>query len=167
MNCIRTWIYFHVIWRNVKYKGFVRVMKGTSFAPGTKILLGNNVQFGDYCNVATDLIVGNNVLMSGRVCFVGKKDHQFDVAGKTIWQSEHVTGTPTIVGNDVWLGHRVTVVGPIKIGDGSVVAAGAIVTCNVPACEVWGGIPAKKIKDRFSTEAEKQKHLAFLAKLNH
>ena len=36
----------------------------------------------------------------------------------------------------------------VKIGDGAVVAAGAVVTKDIPANEVWGGVPAKKIKDR-------------------
>lgn len=166
MNLLRSWVLFHFIYRNVNSLGFTRVMKGTSFAPGTHIQLGHNVQFGDYCNVATDLQVGNYVLFSGRVCFVGRQDHQYDKAGKTIWQSEHICGIPTIVGNDVWLGHRVTVVGPVKIGDGSIVAAGAVVTTDIPPCEIWGGVPAHKLKDRFATVQEKQQHLDYLKSLS-
>lgn len=165
MNCVRTWIYFHVFYRQVKYDGFVRVMKGTSFSPGISVRLGHNVQFGDYSNVSTDLIVGNNVLFAGRVCFVGKEDHQFDEMGKTIWNSEHKHGEPTVVGDDVWLGHRVTVVGPVRIGSGSIVAAGAVVTKDIPECEVWGGVPARKMRDRFNTKEEKQRHLELLNKV--
>lgn len=166
MNVFRTWVYFHFVWRNVRYKGFVRVMKGTSFASGAKISLGHNVQFGDYCNVSTDLIVGSNVLFAGRVCFVGKKDHQFNMPGQTIWSSKRDDSLPTIVEDDVWLGHGVTVVGPVRIGKGAVVAAGAVVTHDVPECEIWGGVPARKIKDRFAFESEKQVHLKFLTENN-
>lgn len=164
-NVIRTWIYFHMFYPQVKYDGFVRVMKGTSFGPGIKVQLGHNVQFGDYSNVSTDLVVGNNVLFAGRVCFVGREDHQFCEVGQTIWSSEHKHGEPTIVGDDVWIGHRVTVVGPVRIGTGSVVAAGAVVTKDIPECEVWGGIPARKMRDRFKTKDDKQRHLESLNKV--
>lgn len=162
LNCLRTWLLFHVRYRQVSYEGFVRVMHGTSFGPGIKVRLGHNVQFGDYCNVSTDLTVGHHVLFAGRVCFVGRQDHSFDTAGEYIWNGCHVHGLPTVVGNDVWLGHRVTVVGPVTIGDGAVVAAGAVVTKDIPPCEVWGGVPARKLRDRFGTIEEKQKHLEYL-----
>lgn len=74
LNKLRTWWYFHVKWPWVHYHGFVRVMKGTSFGHFS-VILGNNVQFGDYCNISTPTVIGNNVLMAGRVCFVGKHDH--------------------------------------------------------------------------------------------
>ena len=158
INMVRTWFYFHVRWPWVKYKGFVRVMKGTSFAH-FPIRLGHNVQFGDYCNVSTPLTVGNNVLFAGRVCFVGKNGHTFDVPGQLIWQGERGDNGMTVVEDDVWIGHRVTVIGPVKIGTGSIVAAGALVTKDIPPCEIWGGVPAKKIKDRFNNESDMRKHL--------
>lgn len=146
----------------VEYHGFVRVMKGTGFAKGFKVRLGNNVQFGDYCNVATSVDIGNYVLMAGRVCFVGKDDHTFDVSGQYIWNGHRGTSTPIIIEDDVWIGHRVTIVGPVHIGYGSIVAAGAVVTCDIPPCEIWGGVPAKKIKDRFRTRKETEEHLKMI-----
>ena len=50
----------------------------------------------------------------------------------------------------------------VTIGTGSIVAAGSIVTKNIPPCEIWGGNPAKKIKDRFITLEEKQLHLKLI-----
>ena len=165
-NVIRTWLWFHIKWPWVKYNGFVRIMKGTSFAAGMNICLGHNVQFGPHCSVATDLVVGNNVLFAARVCFVSKYDHQFSTPCKTIWESERVKSNPTVVEDDVWLGHNVTVVGPVHIGMGAVVAAGAVVTKDIPACEIWGGVPARKIRDRFSSVEETQQHLIFLRDKN-
>lgn len=161
LNQMRTWWYFNVRWPWVKYDGFVRVMKGTSFAH-FDIKMGHNVQFGDYCNVSFPITFGNNVLCAGRVCFVGKNDHTYDVVGQTIWNGERKIDGRTIIGDDVWLGHRVTVVGPVKIGSGSIVAAGAVVTKDIPECEIWGGVPARKIADRFKTEDDKIKHLSLL-----
>lgn len=56
------------------------------------------------------------------------------------------------IGNDVWIGARVMIVGNVKIGNGAVVAAGAVVTKDVPPYAVVGGIPAKVIKYRFETQ---------------
>lgn len=161
-NVMRTWWLFHVKYRNVKYKGFVRVMRGTSFAKGFDICMGHNVQFGDYSNVSTNVHFGNYILCAGRVCFVGRNDHTFDVPGQYIWNGNRGDNGVTIVEDDVWIGHRATIVGPVHIGAGAIIAAGSVVTKDVPACEVWGGVPARKIKDRFASGEEKEKHLKFI-----
>lgn len=54
------------------------------------------------------------------------------------------------VGNDVWIGSNAIVMGGVKIGDGAVVAAGAVVTKDVPPYAIVGGVPAKLIKYRFN-----------------
>lgn len=56
------------------------------------------------------------------------------------------------IGNDVWIGTRAIIMDGVNIGDGAIVAAGAVVTKDVPPFAVVGGIPAKVIKYRFSQE---------------
>lgn len=56
------------------------------------------------------------------------------------------------VGNDVWIGQNVIVLPGVRIGDGAVIAAGAVVTKNVPPYAIVGGVPAKIIKYRFTPE---------------
>lgn len=56
------------------------------------------------------------------------------------------------IGNDVWIGTRVLVMGGVNIGNGAVVAAGAVVTKDVPPYAVVGGVPAKVLKYRFSED---------------
>jgi acetyltransferase-like isoleucine patch superfamily enzyme len=63
---------------------------------------------------------------------------------------EHVP--KTIVGNDVWIGARVVVLGGVKISSGAIVGAGAVVTKDVSPFEVVAGVPAKLIRLRFSPE---------------
>lgn len=53
------------------------------------------------------------------------------------------------IGNDVWVGTRVLIMGGVNIGDGAVVAAGAVVTKDVPPYAIVGGVPARVIKYRF------------------
>lgn len=57
------------------------------------------------------------------------------------------------IGNDVWIGDNVTILPTCKnIGDGSIIAAGAVLTKDVGNYEIWGGVPAKFIKNRFDDE---------------
>lgn len=57
---------------------------------------------------------------------------------------------PVVIGNDVWVGNRVTIMPGVKIGDGAIIAACAVVTNDVEAYAIVGGVPAKKIKSRLS-----------------
>lgn len=56
------------------------------------------------------------------------------------------------IGNDVWIGSHALIMDGVKIGDGAVVAAGAVVTKDVPPYYIYGGVPAKLIRKRFSDE---------------
>lgn len=161
-NMLRTWYVFHLRYPWVKYQGFVRVMGGTHFAQHMDVVIGNNVQFGNGCNVASNVHFGDNVLMAGNVQFVGRHDHTFSTPGVTIWDGERGENGTTVVEDDVWLGASVIVISGVTIGRGSIVAAGSVVTGDIPPCEIWAGVPAKKVKDRFTCEADKVKHLAFL-----
>jgi acetyltransferase-like isoleucine patch superfamily enzyme len=56
------------------------------------------------------------------------------------------------IGNDVWIANNVTLMGGVIIHDGAIIAMNSHVTRNIPPFEIWGGNPAKKIKDRFPEE---------------
>lgn len=57
-----------------------------------------------------------------------------------------------IIGNDVWIGARAMILSGVKIGDGAVIAAGAVVTKDVEPYTIVGGVPAKPIRKRFTDE---------------
>ena len=57
-----------------------------------------------------------------------------------------------IKGNDVWIGSRATILGGVTIGHGAIIAAGAVVTKDVPPYAIVGGVPAKVIKYRFNEQ---------------
>ena len=164
LNIIRSWLYFHLKYRNVKYNGFVRVMKGTRFNKGYRFELGHNVQFGPNCLLDCGAIMGNNILLAGNVCFIGKNDHTFSTPCRTIWSSPRGKNSPIVVGNDVWIGHGVLVMAGVNIGDGAIIAAGSIVTKDVPPCAIVGGNPAKIIKYRFENQDEIDNHCKWLKK---
>lgn len=60
--------------------------------------------------------------------------------------------TAVHIGNDVWIGCDVTLLGGISIGDGAIIAAGALVNKDVPPYTIVGGVPAKPIRKRFTEE---------------
>ena len=60
--------------------------------------------------------------------------------------------SPILIGNDVWIGTNVIVLGGTTIGDGAVIGAGSVVTKNVPPYAIVVGSPARVIKKRFSQE---------------
>lgn len=65
---------------------------------------------------------------------------------------KYITSKKTVIGNDVWVGKNASIMAGVKIGDGAVIGAGAVVTKDVPPYAIAGGVPAKVIKYRFSEE---------------
>jgi phosphonate metabolism protein (transferase hexapeptide repeat family) len=61
-----------------------------------------------------------------------------------------------VIGNDVWIGHAVIVMPGVEVGDGAVLAAGAVVTRDVAPYTIVGGVPAKQIRERFNREIAAQ-----------
>ena len=76
-----------------------------------------------------------------------------------MWHGERGDNGVTIIEDDVWIGTGSIIMSGITIGRGSIVAAGAVVTKSIPPCEIWGGNPAKKIKNRFNNTEDIEKHL--------
>ena len=163
MNNLRTWYMRKVKFRWIKSEGFLRIPFETKiWSPHKDVSFGHHVQFGSNCMIQCDIEFGNYVLSASNVSFVGKDDHLFGLVGTPIWNSGRGDSYKTHIGNDVWIGHGAIIMGGVKIGDGAIVAAGAVVTKDVPPCTIVGGNPAKVIKNRFSTEEEKEKHLGIL-----
>ena len=162
-NWLRTFIRLKVLRPWIKYDGMVRIpFSVLIFSPHKDITFGHRVQFGKNCVIECDIQFGNHVLCAKSVAFVGKDDHTFNLAGTTIWDSPRGDSYKTIVEDDVWIGYGAIVIAGVTIGKGAIIAAGSVVTKNIPPCEVWGGGPAKKIRDRFDSIVEKEQHLKSL-----
>lgn len=120
-----------------------------------------NVKIGRYCSIGANMEISTYThptqkFVSTAPCFfsMGKQcgmtyvDHQkFDEALMPPDEEYSV-----IIGNDVWIGKNVTIIGGHKIGDGAVLATGCVVTKDVPPYSVVAGVPAKIIKYRFTEE---------------
>jgi len=137
----------------------------TIWSPHKDVTIGDRVQFGPNCRIQCDIEFGNSILIAANVAFVGKDDHIANIPGRAIWDSGRGDLYKTHVGNDVWIGQGAIVVAGVTISNGAIIAAGSVVTKNIPPCEIWGGNPAHKIKNRFDSEDEKLYHLRIIGML--
>jgi acetyltransferase-like isoleucine patch superfamily enzyme len=110
------------------------------------------VTFGEHCTLNAGAVVrgkvtiGDGVRIASGAQIIGF-NHGIDDLEKPIYQQAH-TRVGIEIGDDVWVGANVIVVDGIKVGPHSILAAGAIVTRDVPPWSVVGGNPARVIKDR-------------------
>ncbi|MBC8207258.1 MAG: acyltransferase [Kiritimatiellaeota bacterium] len=117
-------------------------------APGDGLKVGDRSNIGSYSYIGCSgyIEIGNNVMMGPRVNLMAE-NHNFertDIAMK----EQGVTRSFIKIEDDVWLGVGSTVLAGVTIGRGSIVAAGAVVTKDVPPFSIVGGVPAKIIKNR-------------------
>ena len=77
------------------------------------------------------------------------RNHRFDRTDIPMMEQGFEEERPVYIGNDVWIGDRALILPGVHIGDGSIIAAGAVVTKDVPPYSIAAGVPARKIRDRF------------------
>ena len=112
------------------------------------------VVIGNYCSIGPECVF----MTGGEHRYDGLSTYPFRTK-LGLCANESVTRGPIVLEDDVWLGFRTTVMSGVTIGRGAVVAAGAVVTKDVPPYAIVGGVPAKVIKYRFpeTVIAEAQK----------
>lgn len=110
---------------------------------GYNIHVGKNFYAGFNCTILdmAEVRIGDNCLIAPNVGIytAGHDIHPID---------RHKSGNacPIIIGNNVWIGGHVAIVGGVEIGDNSIIAAGSVVLKNVPSNTIVGGNPAKIIR---------------------
>ena len=108
--------------------------------------MGNNSAIGDFTHFGASggIDIGNDVIMGSFISF-HSENHNFEDTTKLI-REQGVTSKGIKIGNNVWVGAKVTFLDGTVIGNHCVVAAGAVVNGSYPDFSVIGGIPAKIIK---------------------
>lgn len=112
---------------------------------GGHLRLGSNssAAFGTVISALESVSIGNDVLIAEYVT-IRDQDHIHDT-GEVIRKAGFRT-SPIVIGDNVWIGAKATVTRGVTIGDGSVVAANCVVTTDVPAGTVFGGVPGRVLK---------------------
>ena len=109
----------------------------------------NNVKIGKFCSIGPNVKIGFGAhpthIVSTHPCFYSN-NKPFDTFADDEYFNEY---SFIEIGNDVWIGSDVKIIGNLTVGDGSIIAAGAVVTKNVEPYSIVGGVSAKHIKYRF------------------
>lgn len=113
------------------------------------------------CVVGPKVTLGRYAMLAPYVAIVGQ-DHVFAKPGVPIIFSGRPAYPETIIEDDAWIGFGAIVMAGVRIGKGAIVGAGAVVTKDVASYEIHAGVPARKIGDRFVSEADKLVHNAML-----
>ena len=110
---------------------------------GKNIHLGKNVFINAGCKFQDQggIFIGDNVLIGHNVV-MATLNHNEDVKKRG-----NLIPAPINIGNDVWIGSNATILSGVSVGDGAIIAAGAVVTKDVKAKTIVGGVPAKYIRD--------------------
>lgn len=113
------------------------------------ISVGNNSAFGDnsYIVAIDDIVIGDNVMMAPNVTIL-TANHEITPKNKLL-NTGIDKKKPVKIGSDIWIGTNVTILPGAEIGDGCVIAAGAVVTGKkYSKYSIIGGVPAKIIGER-------------------
>lgn len=133
------------------------------------LVIGKNFYIGRDSCIETNCIIGDYVLIGNKVGIVGRYDHHYQEVGVPVrissairdktytWKGRSVV---TSIGNDVWIGYNVTIMGGVTIHDGAIIAAGSVVTKDVEPYSIYAGNPARKIKDRFDDPDDLKRHIS-------
>lgn len=117
---------------------------------GGKILVykGATLEFGDHVNANADLkIFCNDHISVGDSSFISWEVEIRDNDGHRLIRDGYAVSKPVFIGRHVWIGSRAMILKGVRIGNGAVVATGAIVTKDVPEACLVAGIPARVIKE--------------------
>lgn len=157
-----------VIYRNYQIdKGFHSGARVRIWAKN-KIKIGKNFYIGRDSFIETDVNIGDDVIFGNSVAIIGRYDHCYQQIGTPIrfavqirdkdynWKGLNLI---TTIEDDVWVGYGATILGGVKIGEGSIIGAGSLVIKDVEPYSIYAGTPAKKIRGRFESFEDLQKHL--------
>ncbi|MBU3607773.1 DapH/DapD/GlmU-related protein [Polynucleobacter nymphae] len=161
-----TFIFFNkarLIRQPTRIRGYRNILFGKDFTTGQycrieagdksdntpSLIFGNNVQINDKCHIGAfnQIKIGNNVLIASGV-FISDHDHgSMNLEDLLISPaSRRLVYAPVTIEDNVWIGENVVILKGVKIGSSSVIAAGAVVTSDVPSFSLAAGVPARIIK---------------------
>lgn len=123
----------------------VNIESGAEF--DGRVSIGDRSSVGVRSEVFGPVTIGADVMM-GPECVILTRNHRHNGTDVHMIDQGYEEYQPVTIGDDVWIGRRVIVLPGISIGEGSIIAAGAVVTKDVEPYSIVGGVPAKFLKMR-------------------
>lgn len=149
---------------NVTIGQELRAGRGSVISSPHGLVIGNCVSVGPRSIIQVDGEICDYALIGMGVQIVGRDDHAIDEIGVPMCEATRTServGTQrdvVTIGRDVWIGGGSVVLSGLSIGEGAIVAAGAVVTKDVPAFSIVGGNPAQILGQRFANDEERTSH---------
>lgn len=156
-----------VKWRRYKLGRNFHAGRGVVLWAKSHLVIGDNFYIGRYSQIECDAEIGHDVIFANYVALVGRYDHHYQQIGTPIRRASQIRdavyswkglGSRVTIGNDVWVGYGAIILSGVHIGDGSVVAAGSVVTKDVPPYSIVGGNPCRVIAARFQDPRDIAEH---------
>lgn len=127
---------------------YVSQLEEQTFHP--QITIGNYCNFGAFNHISAcnNITIGDGLLTGKWVTIVDNShgDTDYDSMAISPIKRKLISKGPVIIGNNVWIGDKATILPGVTIGDGAIIAANAVVTKDVPAFSVVAGNPARIVK---------------------
>lgn len=134
----------------IGYNCVLSVWKCYTDRENPEIVIGENVNLGDNCHItAINRIIISNGVLTGRFVTISDNNHgETDLKSMLIRPEERqvVSKGEVIIGKNVWIGDKVTILSNVKIGEGAIIGANSVVTKDVPPFSIVAGVPAKVIR---------------------
>lgn len=140
------------VWYVTRVLGLMEPHQENHFENGIYIADGSRVKIGRHCHINERVFIqgariGSHVMIAPDAAILCRR-HRYDRIDVPMIEQGEGDDTLPVIEDDVWIGRSVLIMPGVRVGTGSVVAAGAVVTKDVPAWSVVGGIPAKVIRMR-------------------
>ena len=130
-----------------------RIAYTARFRNGENIRLGHRAQVGEFCHLYAgefgEIDIGEYCIMAPHVVIIANK-HGYKTGSPMRLQPNEFGKVH--IGNDVWIGTHAVILEDVTVGNGAIIAAGAVVTKDVPPNAIVAGVPAKAIATRSSRE---------------
>lgn len=142
-----TWPHQVKIGNNCKLEQNISFKFDGIYKPGPNIIIQDDVFIGAFSefNIRKSISIKSNCLIASGVKFI---DHDHGFSKENLINKQQGVELGITINEDVWIGANAIILKGVEINKGAIIAAGSVVTKNVPSFEIWGGVPAKKISER-------------------
>ena len=168
LKSLRDYYLTKIKWRRYNIAQGFHAGRGVVFWAKHNITIGKNFYIGRYSQIECDAMIGNNVIFANHVALVGRYDHNYQQIGKPTRLASQIRDADynwkgldlkIIIEDDVWIGYGTIILSGVKIGQGSIIAAGSLIVKDVEPYSIYAGHPAKKIRNRFDNKEFENKHI--------
>jgi len=153
-NCLIRNIGTIILGNHVSLNSYVRGEMSRAglftYTDNASIQIGNNTIISGACvHSRKGISIGDNCLIGAGAIIIDNNSHSISVDPSIRHSRQDIDESEILIGNNVWIGFRSLVMKGVNIGDNSIVAAGSVVTKDIPPNTIVGGNPARHVKTIF------------------